>query len=101
MERKLLDLYDKYRHGLMGRREFLARLSLVAGGVMAANSLFWMFEKQQARADLTSKNDPRLSVDDVKFPGFTGEMLGKLARPTGEARHPGVIVIHENKGLNA
>lgn len=102
MERRtLLDLCDKYRHGLMGRREFLARLSVVAGGVMAANSLFWMFERRQARADLTSKSDPRLSVDDVKFPGFTGEMVGKLARPTGEARHPAVIVIHENRGLNA
>ncbi len=98
---KLLDLYDMYHHGLIGRREFLARLSLIAGGVMAANSLFWIFEKQQARADLTSKNDARLSVDDVKFPGFTGEIAGKLARPTGEARHPAVIVIHENRGLNA
>ncbi|HEX2967434.1 MAG TPA: dienelactone hydrolase family protein [Syntrophorhabdaceae bacterium] len=101
MEGKLFDLYQKYHQGLMGRREFLARLSIIAGGVVAANSLFCIFEKQQARADLTSKNDPRLNVDDARFPGFTGEMVGKLARPTGETRHPAVIVIHENRGLNA
>ena len=44
--------------------------------------------------------DPRLYVEDIKYPGETGDVLAHYARPKGDEKLPGVIVIHENRGLN-
>jgi carboxymethylenebutenolidase len=96
-----IDLYHKYCQGLLDRRKFLKRLSLLAGGVAAASSLFALLENTHARADLVSKDDPRLYTQDISYKGATGEIMGKLARPKGDAKLPGVLVIHENRGLNA
>jgi carboxymethylenebutenolidase len=46
------------------------------------------------------KEDPRLHVEDIKYPGETGDVLAHFARPKGNEKLPGVIVIHENRGLN-
>jgi len=46
------------------------------------------------------KDDPRLCVEDIKYPGETGDVLAHFARPKGDEKLPGVIVIHENRGLN-
>jgi carboxymethylenebutenolidase len=101
MDKKVVDLYDEYNHGLLDRRGFLKRLSALAGGILAANALLALLEGNSARADLVSKDDPRLSTEDIKYKGATGEVRGKLARPKGDAKVPGVVVIHENRGLNA
>jgi carboxymethylenebutenolidase len=47
-----------------------------------------------------SEKDPRLYVENIKYPGETGDVLTHYARPKGEEKLPGVIVIHENRGLN-
>jgi carboxymethylenebutenolidase len=101
MDKKVVDLYDEYNNGLLDRRGFLKRLSALAGGILAANALLALLEGNSARADLVSKDDPRLSTEDIKYKSATGEVRGKLARPKGNARVPGVVVIHENRGLNA
>jgi len=46
------------------------------------------------------KEDPRLYVEDIEYPGETGDVLAHFARPKGDEKLPGVIVIHENRGLN-
>jgi carboxymethylenebutenolidase len=46
------------------------------------------------------KEDPRLYVEDITYPGETGDVLAHYARPIGDEKLPGVIVIHENRGLN-
>jgi carboxymethylenebutenolidase len=101
MDKKVVDLYDEYNNGLLDRREFLKRLSLFTGGILAANVLLSILEGNPARADLISKDDPRLFTEDIKYKGATGDVRGKLARPKGDAKVPSVIVIHENRGLNA
>lgn len=101
MDKRVVDLYDEYSHGLLDRREFLKRLSVLAGGTVAANSLLALLENSYARADLVPKDDPRLYTEDIKYLGATGEVRAKLARPKGNAKLPGVVVIHENRGLNA
>ena len=101
MDKNIADLYDEYNHGLLDRRDFLKRLSMLAGGIMAANALLAVLENNYARADLVSKDDPRLFTEDIKYRGATGDIRGKLARPKGDAKVPGVVVIHENRGLNA
>ena len=47
-----------------------------------------------------SEKDPRLYVDNVTYPGETGDVLAHFAKPKGDEKLPGVIVIHENRGLN-
>jgi carboxymethylenebutenolidase len=74
---------------------------MLAGGILAANVLLSILEGNSARADLVSKDDPRLFTEDIKYKGATGDVRGKLARPKGDSKVPGVIVIHENRGLNA
>jgi len=101
MDKKIVDLYDEYNNGLLDRRQFLKRLSMFAGGILAANVLLSILEGRSARADLVSKDDPRLLTEDIKYKGATGDVRGKLARPKGDGKVPGVIVIHENRGLNA
>ena len=101
MDKKLVDMYDEYSQGLVDRREFLKRLSVLAGCTVAANSILALFESNYARADLVPKDDPRLYTEDIKYQGATGEVRAKLAKPKGDAKLPGVVVIHENRGLNA
>lgn len=101
MDKKVIDLYDEFHRGLLDRREFLKRLSVLAGSIIAANALLTLLEGNSARADLISKDDPRLSTEDVKYKGATGDMRAKLSKPKGNAKVPGVVVIHENRGLNA
>jgi len=101
MENKMIDLHDEYRHGLIDRRDFLKRLSVFAGSVAAANALLPLFDSNYARAAMVAKDDPRLQTESVTYPGATGDMRAALARPKGTAKLPAVIVVHENRGLNA
>ncbi len=57
-------------------------------------------KRARAQAQVVPKNDPRLYVEDIKYPGETGEVLAHFARPKGDKKLSGVIVIHENRGLN-
>ena len=57
-------------------------------------------KRARAQAQVVLKNDPRLYVEDIKYPGETGEILAHFARPKGDLKLPGVVVIHENRGLN-
>jgi carboxymethylenebutenolidase len=99
--KEAVELYEKYSHGSLDRRQFLKRLSFLVGGTAAANALLVSLERGYARADLVSADDPRLVTEDITFQGATGKINGKLARPKGAAKVPGVLVIHENRGLNA
>ncbi len=47
-----------------------------------------------------SEDDPRLEVENITYPGETGEVLAHFAKPKGDEKLPGVIIIHENRGLN-
>ena len=99
MDRKIIDLYDEYIHDLLDRREFLKRLSILAGGVAAAQVLLPLLENRDARAEVVSKDDSRLQIDNIRYPGATGDVRAHFARPKGDEKLPGVVIIHENRGL--
>jgi carboxymethylenebutenolidase len=101
MRQEIVELYEKYSHGSLDRREFLKRLALVAGGTAAANAILPLLGGDSAMAQITAKDDARLIAEFVKYPGESGEVRAYLARPKGDAKLPGVVVIHENRGLNA
>jgi len=100
MDQKIIDLYDEYTHELLDRREFLRRLAILAGGATAAQGLLLLLENNDAKAQLVPKDDPRLITNHMKYTSATGEVRAYLVRPKGDEKLPGVIVIHENRGLN-
>jgi carboxymethylenebutenolidase len=100
MEQKFIELYNDYDNGLMCRREFLARLAVIAGGTAAAFSLLPALENNYAIAEIISKEDPRIQSDYVNYPGATGDIRANLVLPKGKEKVPGVVVIHEIWGLN-
>ena len=99
MVQEMIDLYDEYNHELLDRREFLTRLSILAGSIAAAIALLPLLKNNSANAEVVPKDDPRLYTDYTKYPGATGEVLAYLAKPKGDEKIPGVVVIHENRGL--
>jgi carboxymethylenebutenolidase len=99
VDQKITDLYDKYTHDLLDRREFLRRLSILTGSTAAAIALLPLLENNIVRAQIAPKNDSRLDTNKITYPGATGEVRAYLARPKGNEKLPGVVVIHENRGL--
>lgn len=99
MDQRIINLYDEYTHKPLSRQEFLRRLSLLAGGTAAALSLLPMLEVNYAHAAVTGDGD--LFTERISYPGVNGEMQAYVARPRAEKKYPAVIVIHENRGLNA
>lgn len=99
MDQKILDLYDAYTQGSLGRREFLKKLAVLAGSTTAAFAMLPFLKNNAARAQTIPTDDPRLHTEYVKYPAETGDMRAYLARPKKEGKYPGIIVIHENRGL--
>ncbi|MBI5441872.1 MAG: dienelactone hydrolase family protein [Deltaproteobacteria bacterium] len=85
----------------MNRRQFIKNSSLLAGGIAAGHALLPSLENAMAYAEIVPKEDPRLVRESVRYPGAAGEMRAYLAAPKGSGRLPGVLVVHENRGLNA
>jgi carboxymethylenebutenolidase len=98
IEQKYITLFDKFTHGLMPRREFLDKLSLMAGSAVAGTALLSVLENNYAHAETIAADDTRLTVSDGALaPGLSGH-LAVPKHSTGKL--PAVIVIHENRGLN-
>ncbi len=99
MDQRIINLYDEYTHKPLNRSEFLRRLVLLTGSVTAAMAVLPMIEVNQAHAAITSDED--LFTERVSYPGVGGDMQAYVARPKEEKKYAAVIVIHENRGLNA
>jgi carboxymethylenebutenolidase len=100
MSPEIKDLYEKYARGAMDRREFLGKLAAVAGGAAAAAALLPALEGTPAASQIVPKDDPRLETGYIEYRGETGKMRAYSARPKDAGKLAGVIVIHENRGLN-
>ena len=101
MDQRIIDLYDRFTHGQISRRDFMERLAGLAGSAAAAAALLPVLSNNYAQAALVAEDDPRLVVERTTYKGEDGEIRAYLARPThGPEKLPAVIVIHENRGLN-
>jgi len=101
MDRRIIKLFDEYTHKPLERRTFLERLAVLTGGSAAAYALLPLLENNYAHAARVDPADPRLATSTIGYPGATGEVLAYLAIPkAGPPKRAGVIVIHENRGLN-
>jgi carboxymethylenebutenolidase len=100
MNPAILDLYHRFSHGALGRREFLDRLARLAGGQAAAMAVLPLLGDEAGR-HAVSPGRQELVISDAEWDAGGVRMGGYLARLEGGAKRPGVIVIHENRGLNA
>lgn len=97
MQQKIIDLFDRYTHGGMNRRDFLERLTVLAGSTAAATAMLPVLENNYAHAEMVPENDPAITAGTAEIaPGIKGY----LVRPKAAGTYPVVFVIHENRGLN-
>ena len=103
ISQEVFDLYDQYAHNLIGRREFVDKLSVYAVGGLTLPMLLDYIMPNYLEKVQVPPDDPELKTETVVYssPNGAGEMNGQLSRPADhENPLPGIIVVHENRGLN-
>jgi carboxymethylenebutenolidase len=100
---RCLALFDRYVHGYLSRREFLERLTAMTASGTAALAVFEALQPDYARASQVAADDPSIATGypDYDSPEGAGTMRAYMATPAAVGTGvPGVVVIHENRGLN-
>lgn len=99
---ELLELYDFYAHGRITKREFLDRAGTFALGGLTAGAVLTLMSPDYALAQQVSFTDPDILAEYITYPSPQGhgEVRGYLVRPADGGPAPGVVVVHENRGLN-
>ncbi len=100
---ELLNLFDYYVHGEITRRQFLDGAAKYAVGGVTAMGIWESLRPKYALAEQVAKDDKRLKMESVTVPSpqGNGSIRGYFVRPADAAgKLPGVLVIHENRGLN-
>jgi carboxymethylenebutenolidase len=100
VDQTIINLYDRFTHGGMNRREFLDRLAELAGSAAAAAALLPLLQNDYARAAVVAPDDARLFAERIAYESPKGKIGGYLVRGTAGGKRPAVIVVHENRGLN-
>ncbi|MBV1697280.1 MAG: dienelactone hydrolase family protein [Hyphomicrobiales bacterium] len=98
----LLQLFDRYVHGEISRRDFFDGAQKFAVGGLTAAALFEMLKPNYAWAIQMPPDDQRIKAEwaTVPSPRGNGSIKGYLVRPADAGKLPGVLVAHENRGLN-
>lgn len=97
----MINLFDDYTHLSLDRRKFMDNLAKLAGSITAAATAATLMASNAQAQGLTAETDPNLAISDVTYPGAKGEMKGYLVAPSADGLYGTVIVVHENRGLNA
>jgi carboxymethylenebutenolidase len=102
-DQEVLDLFDQYVHGIVDRRGFLDRVARYAIGGVTAAMILDALSPKFAEAQQIAGDDKRLKTERVEFesPKGYGKLSGYLVQPArAKGKLPGVLVVHENRGLN-
>ncbi len=99
MDQQIINLYDEYTHKPLSRQEFLRRLALLTGSTTVAMTLLPLLEVNYVHAATVTEDG--LFTERITYKGVNGDMSAYIARPQKEGKYAAVIVIHENRGLNA
>ena len=103
ISQEVFDLYDDYAHNKIERRQFIEKLSLFAVVTLTIPSLLSFMTPNYVDSILIKPDDPRLQSGYITYqsPKGGGSIKGLLSQPTGTKKKlPGIIVVHENRGLN-
>jgi carboxymethylenebutenolidase len=100
---ELLEIFDGYVHGRVSKREFLDRAAKFTVLGLTGAALVEAMSPVYARAEQVKADDPRIVASTVSYasPQGQGTVSGLLVKPAGmTGKRPGVVVVHENRGLN-
>jgi carboxymethylenebutenolidase len=103
IKQEVFDLYDDYAHNKLSRRQFVEKLSLYAVGGLTVSSLLSFMSPNYVDTLLVKPNDPTLDSNFIEYesPKGGGTIKGLLSKPKILSKKlPGVVVVHENRGLN-
>jgi carboxymethylenebutenolidase len=103
ISQEVFDLYDEYAHSRIDRRQFLDKLSTYAiGGITVSSLLSFIMPNYQDNLQI-QPDDARLNTEYITYssPNGGGEIKAQLSRPAdANKKLPGIVVVHENRGLN-
>jgi carboxymethylenebutenolidase len=103
INQEVFDLYDAYAHNKIDRKQFVERLSVYAVGGLTVSSLMGFIMPNYQDKIQVSADDSRLKTEFIEYnsPKGGGKIKGQLSRPVNNNKKlPGIIVVHENRGLN-
>lgn len=103
IKQEVFDLYDDYAHNKLDRRQFVERLSLFAVGGLTVPSLLSFISPNYKDTITVKPDDPRIESDYITYqsPNGGGAIKGLLSKPKDlKTKVGGVVVVHENRGLN-
>ena len=102
LDQAVFDLYDDYAHNRLDRRSFIDKLSKYAVGGLTVSSLLSFIMPDYKKVQIT-QDDPSLKTKTITYnsPKGGGEIKGQLSMPKkAKDKLPGIVVVHENRGLN-
>lgn len=103
IKQEVFDLYDDYAHDRVSRRLFLDKLSTYAVGGLTVSSLLSFISPDYVKKIQIKQDDPKLKSEFITYdsPKGGGPIKGLLSRPAdAKGKLPGIVVVHENRGLN-
>src|SRR3984885_4267440 len=103
IKQEVFDLYDDYAHNRLDRREFMQRLSAFAVGAVTVPALMSFLMPDYKSNVQIKPDDPRLKSEYITYasPKGGGTIKGLLSRPVDvKGKLGGIVVVHENRGLN-
>lgn len=103
IQQEVFDLYDEYAHSRIGRREFMQKLSVYAAGTLTVSSMMSFLMPDYESTIQVKPDDPRLKSEYINYqsPKGGGAIKALLSMPKdANAKLGGIVVVHENRGLN-
>lgn len=103
IKQEVFDLYDDYAHNRVNRRDFMQKLSLYAVGGMTVTSLMSFLMPEYQGSIQVQPNDPRIKAEYINYPSPKGggTIKAQLSKPANaNGKLGGIVVVHENRGLN-
>lgn len=103
IKQEVFDLYDDYAHNRLDRRQFMDRLSTYAVGGLTVSSLLSFVMPNYVDRIQIRQDDPRVKSEFIEYHSENGggNIKALLSKPSeAEGKLPGIIVVHENRGLN-
>jgi carboxymethylenebutenolidase len=101
ISQEMIRAYDEYTHLTLDRRGFMEKLTRLAGSAAAAAAIVPLIAADSAKAAIVPPDDKRITAEDIAFKAGGGNISGYLAMPANvQGKLPGIVVVHENRGLN-
>jgi carboxymethylenebutenolidase len=100
MDQRIINLFDEYTHKPLTREEFLKKLASLTGSTAAALAVLPLLEVNYAHAATVPTQDDRITTEYITYDADGVAMRAYLAKPKKSGKQGGVMVVHENRGLN-